>query len=482
MKLNKFEVLSHEEILKIHELSINVLWDVGIIVKSDAALRVFNDAGAVVDYKRNLVRIPEYLLKDALAYAPSNIILYDRDRKTTLNLGGENSYAWSGYCATYVSTPEGKRRIATMEDVIKFTRLADALENIKAVGVPVVPQDVSPEFAEVKTAQIMFNNTSKHVLLSQQNPTIAKVQFELAQAILEKNELEKYPIMTSLVDPTTPLTWGKDSIEVLMENSQVGIPCIIASCPISGATAPITLAGTLVVQNAEILSGILLAQLIRKGAPVIYGNAPVILDMREGTAVIATPETIILRVATTQLGKFYNLPTLSIGPDSDSHCLDEQLAWEKIITAFAAINSKANIILNSGMFASGFTASYEQLVIDNEILGYLFHLNKELEISPETLAFEQIKKVGPGKSFLGVELKSTLRHLEIEYWMPKISCRMAYKKWIEKGAKEITKISNEKANEILQMHQPVKLDFKIQEKLNQIVKDFERKRNNKIKS
>ncbi|MEM2843738.1 MAG: trimethylamine methyltransferase family protein [Candidatus Bathyarchaeia archaeon] len=473
--MTKLEVLSHDEILKIHEASMNVLYNIGIIIKSDKALKLLEGAGATVDYKRNLVRIPEYLLKEALTHAPSNIVVYDRDRKNTLNLGDDNTYAWSGYCATYILTLDlCERRMATLDDLAKFTRLADALENIHVVGMQVVPQDVPYKYADVKAAQIMFNNTSKHIFLRQSDPTVTRIQFKLAQTILGENELIRYPIMTSLVDPTTPLVWGREAAEILMENSRFGTPCIIASCPVSGGTTPITLAGTLVIQNAEILSGILIAQLIRKRAPVIYGGAPVILDPYEGTAVIGTPETVILRIAMVQLGKFYNLPTQSIGPDSDSHCLDEQNAWEKIITAAATINSRANIVLNSGMFASGLTASYEQLVIDNEILGYLFQLNKEIEVSPETLALEQIKKVGPGGSFLGIDLNYSLKHLKTEYWIPKISCRMSYRKWSEKIGKEITKIAKEKVNEILQTHQPAELQPEIQERLTQIVKTYER--------
>ena len=475
MELPATEVLSREEIQKIHESSLNVLSKIGVTVKSDAALKLLEEGGATVDYQKSLARIPSGVLEEVVKWAPSNIALYNRDRKGSLNHGGDNSYVWSGNHGTYVLTSEsGERRIATLDDVARFARLADALDNIHVVGIQAIPQDVPREYADLKSAEVMFNNTSKHVFFNQSEAAVATATLDLAQAVLGDEELEKYPIMTSLVDPTTPLAWGKDAVEILIESSRRGVPCIVASCPTTGGTAPITMAGTLVVQNAEILSGILISQLARRGAPVIYGTASMILDMREGMAALSTPEAVALRIAITQLGKSYSLPTEAIGPDSDSHCLDEQNAWEKIMTAAAAIFSRANIVMNAGMFASGYTVAYEQLTIDNEMLGWLFHLRRGIEVTPDTLAIEQIERVGPAGHFLGVDSRFALKRLETEYWLPKISCRASYAKWLRKGAKDAVKSAREETDKILQTHKPAALDSKTRKDLARIVKDFTR--------
>jgi len=473
LKLNRFEVLSRDEISKIHESSLDVLWKVGIAVRSDAALRMLEEAGCTVDHGKNLARIPRQLMEESLKWVPSNIALYDRDRKGSLDHGGENTYAWSGNVGTYVLiSASGERRTATVEDVGKFARLADALENIHVVGIQVVPQDVRGPLGEVMSAHFMFANTSKHVYFCQTDPKVAKTQFDMARAVLEGKELAKYPIMTCLVDPTTPLSWDKGPVEILIESSRAGVPCIVASCPTSGGTAPTSMAGTLVVQNAEILSGVLISQLVNRGTPVIYGTASLILDMHQGRAVLGTPETVALRIAITQLGKFYSLPTQAIGPDSDSHCLDEQNAWEKIMTAAAGISSRANIIMNAGMFASGLTVSYEQLVIDNEILGWLFHLLKGIEVSTETLAIEQIAQAGPGGHFLRGDLQFATRRLRAEYWTPGISCRWAYEKWVKTGGKDVAKTAKEKADEIRQRHEPAHLEVDTDRELGRIVEHF----------
>jgi trimethylamine--corrinoid protein Co-methyltransferase len=475
VELQALAALSREEIQEIHESSLSVLSKVGVSVKSDTALKLLEEGGATVDCQKSLAKIPVHLLEEVVKWAPSNIMLYDRDRKGSLNHGGNNSYVWSGNHGTYVTTSgSGKRRIATLDDVAKFARLADALDNVHVVGIQAIPQDVPRECADLKSAEVMFNNTSKHVFFNQSEVTVSAATIELAQAVLGGEELEKYPIMTSLVDPTTPLVWGKDAVEILIDSSKKGVPCIVASCPTTGGTAPITMAGTLVVQNAEILSGILISQLARRGAPVIYGTASMILDMREGTAALSTPEAVALRIAITQLGKFYNLPTEAIGPDSDSHCLDEQNAWEKIMTAAAAIFSRANIVMNAGMFASGYTVGYEQLTIDNEILGWLLHLRRGIEVAQDTLAVEQIERVGPAGHFLGVDSRFTLNRLKTEYWMPKISSRESYAKWLRKGARDAVGSAREETEKILKTHKPVALDPETRKDLARIVKKFMR--------
>jgi trimethylamine--corrinoid protein Co-methyltransferase len=473
LKLARLEVLSKDELLIIHQSSLEILSKIGISVSSESAIKLLQSAGCSVDFKTNIVKIPEQVLNEAIERAPSSITLYDRDLRAPCYLGGDNTYAWSGNVGTFVLTSgSGERRPAIVQDVAQFARLADALENIQVVGVQVVPQDVKGPAGEVLAAREMFANTSKHIFVCHSEPSVARTQFDMARAVLQGKELAKYPIMTSLVDPTSPLSWNRGSVEALIENAKAGVPCIIASCPISGGTAPTSLAGTLVVQNAEILSGVLISQLENPGTPVIYGTAAVIMDMHQGSAVIGTPETVLLRIAVAQLGRFYNLPTESIGPDSDSHCMDEQNAWEKMITASAVISSRANILMNAGMFASGLTVSYEQLVIDNEILGYLFHLRNGIEVTPETLAIKHIQETGPGGHFLRGDLQFAWRRLEEEYWMPDISCRMAYNTWINRGGRESMASARERTHQILEKHRPAELNSATNRRLEEIAAAF----------
>ena len=476
MKLSRLEVLSEAEISAIHQSSADVLWKVGILVRSDSVLRMLKEAGCTVDVASKVARIPQDVLEAGVKRAPSNVALYDRELKTSLDHGGSNTFAWSGNVGTFVLTSRsGERRSANIEDVGRFARVADALENIHVVGVQVVPQDVKGPLGEIMSTRQMFANTSKHIFVCHSDPSVARTQFEMTRAVLGGKRLDRFPILTSLVDPESPLTWSQGPVETLVDDAVAGVPCIVASAPTSGGTVPISLAGTLVVQNAEILSGMLISQLANPGAPVIYGTASLIMDMREGRALIGTPETVALRIAIAQLGRFYNLPTQSIGPDSDSHCLDQQNAWESAITAAAAISSQANILMDAGMFAAGLTVSYEQLVIDNEILGSLFHLRRGIEVTRETLATKQIEQVGQSGNYLRSDLQFATQRLKAEYWTSELSCRLAYGKWIRNGAKDATTTAREKADELLENHKPVELDKDTTKALDQIVENFKGK-------
>ncbi|GAH28474.1 unnamed protein product, partial [marine sediment metagenome] len=199
---------------------------------------------------------------------------------------------------------------------------------------------------------------------------------------------------------------------------------------------PGNLAGVLTVHNAEVLSGIVISQLVRKGTPVVYGSAWTTFDMRQANVVIGAPETALMRIAGAQLARFYHIPSHTIGPDSDSHCLDEQNAWEKFLTLHSAFTSGVNLVVNAGMFATGLTVSFEQLVLDNEMAGIVYRLVEGIEISPQTIALGVIKRVGPKGNFL--EEPHTLKYLRSsEHWEPKLSSRCVYEKWIEDGGKDV---------------------------------------------
>ncbi len=436
-------------------------------------MKLLAGAGCTVDFNNRIVRIPQQVLEESIKKPPSNIRLYDRDLTASMDIGDDNTYAWSGNVGTFVlKSDSGERRPANVRDVAEFARLADALDNIHVVGVQVVPQDVKGPRGEILATREMLANTSKHIFLCHSDPIVAQTQFKMAEAVLKGQDLAEFPIMTSLIDPTTPLCWDRGPVEALIENARARVPCIIASCPISGGTSPMSMAGTMVVLNAEILSGVLISQLVSPGCPVIYGAAPVMMDMHQGRAVIGTPETVALRVAIAQLGRFYRLPTMSIGPDSDSHCLDEQNAWEKMMTATAVICSQAHILMNAGMFASGLTVSHEQLVVDNEILGFLYHLRKGIEVTPETLATTNIQAVGPGGHFLSKDLHFAKRRLKEEYWVPSISCRSDYDAWVGKGAKNSLAMAREKAHKILENHRVAELDADAKRFLDGIATNF----------
>jgi len=467
------KVLSSDEVRQIDKATTEVLWNVGVSIASERACQLLEGAGARVDHGTGVVRIPEDLLRKSISSASQRILeLFDRDGVTSIRLEGRRTYNISGFDATYTFDSEaGERRPSTKHDVGEFARLADALPNIHVVGTQAIPQDVPARSAELHAVEAILNNTSKHCHFSLSDAEIAKVVFEMTRHACGKRDLSSRPPITSMASPTSPLRWEKNAIETLIETASAGIPLHIISQPIAGITAPITLASVLLLQNVETLTGLVVAQLLRPRTHVIYGYVPTVLDMREANAAIASPEGAIMRIASAQIAKHYGLPCLSAGPDTDAHIHDEQTAWEKGITGLAIYLGGADLMLNPGMFSSGLIVSYEQLVIDNEILGYLERVVRGMRANQETLVVDLLRKVGQGGQFL--KEPHTLTQFKKEHWVPDISCRAAFGRWMSKGGKDIVQSAREKARRILREYHPQELPSATREALSRIVKDFE---------
>jgi trimethylamine--corrinoid protein Co-methyltransferase len=467
------KVLSSDEVKEIDKGTTEILWNVGVSIASERACQLLEDAGARVDHKTGVARIPEDLVRKSVSSARERTIdLFDRDGVARIRLEGKRTYNISGFDATYTLDSEtGQRRPSTKYDVGEFARLADALSNIHVVGTQAIPQDVPARSAELHAAQAVLSNTSKHCHFSLSDAQIARAVFEMVRHASGRRDLSSKPPITSMASPTSPLRWEKNAIETLIETASAGVPLHIISQPIAGITAPITLAGVLLLQNVETLTGLVVAQLLRPKNPVIYGFVPTVLDMREANAVIASPEGAIMRIASAQVAKHYGLPCLSAGPDTDAHVHDEQTAWEKAITGLSICLGGADLMLNPGMFSSGLIVSYEQLVIDNEILGYIDRVARGMQVSSDTLVVDLVRKVGHGGQFL--KEAHTLREFNKEYWIPDISSRAAFGRWTHKGGRDIVKSARERARKLLSEHHPPELSRGAKEGLRQVIKDFE---------
>lgn len=475
MRLNRYRILSEDDLSRIHEASLKLLSETGMVIHSTKVIELLQEAGAKVDFERRWVRIPEDLIKITLNHLPSEIVLYDRNKNPALTLGNNESHLASGHNAIYVLDSDRlTRRAATKKDVADFAKLADALENIHLVGVQAMPQDVVPRASLLHAVEAVFNNTEKHLYFSPENSEVTRAIIGMARAVVGDESLSETPVLTCQLSSTSPLTWEGGAVEAVLEAARAGVPLVFLPQPYAGVTAPITLAGVLTVHNAEVLSGIVISQLVRKGTPVVYGSAWTTFDMREANVVIGGPETALLRIAGAELARFYQIPSHTIGPDSDSHCLDEQNAWEKFLTLHSAFTSGVNLVVNAGLFATGLTVSFEQLVLDHEMAGIVYRLLEGIEVSPETVALEVIKRVGPKGNFL--EDPHTLKHLRSgEHWQPKLSNRSVYEKWMEDGGRDVVEKAREISKGILEHHQPKNLSEEVLSRLREIIEDFEEK-------
>jgi len=478
MKLNRFSVLSKEEILEIHRVSLDLLSEVGMIIYSEEILDLLSKHGAQVNLQKKHVKIPSHLVEKSLKSIPSEISLYSRDKKSSVLLGGERPLLGSGHNAIFVFDPiKRDRRPATKKDVGDFARLADALDGIDVVGIQAMPQDINGKASLLHAVEAVFNNTKKHLFFSPDSVELTKFIFDIARVVAEESDLSNRSILTCQLSSTAPLSWEGGAGDALLETARVGVPCVVLPEPYSGVSAPITLAGTLTMHNAEVLSGIVISQLVREGAPVVYGSAWTTFDMRKGNVLTGSPETSLLRIAGAQMADFYKMPYHTTIEAGDSQCDDDQNTWERTLAIISALNSGTDLSFSAGMSAAGLNVSFEQLVLDHEIAEMVDRFIRGITVSQDTIAKQVIEKVGPRGQFLYEE--HTLKYLRLkEHWEPSLSSREIYNHWKQTGSLNIVEKANQKVQKILDSHHPDPLPSKTREEISRIVRDFEKEYGN----
>lgn len=311
MGLNLF---TKDELYAIHCATLEVLATVGIKVPGEEERRIFADNGASVT-DENIVKIPAFMVEDAIKSAPSTILLAGRNPK--------NDYAIQGRSVAFTNFGEGVRVIdphtrkavnSSKKTLCDATRICDALENITVYERALGADDVSPQVQSIHNAEAIFNNTTKHCFIGANCGYNAKQIIAMAASIQGGYEnLRERPIYTPLCCPNSPLTLNPDTSEVIVEAARAGIPVNVLSMALSGGTTPVTLAGTLVCHNAEVLSGLVLCQLVHKGNPFIYGSSTTMMDMRFTCAAVGAPELGMLNSGVAKLAQYYQLPSFVAG-------------------------------------------------------------------------------------------------------------------------------------------------------------------------
>jgi len=473
VKFADFKVLSEQEIIQIHEASINILQNTGVMIYSKKVLDLLNEKGAAVDYDKKIAKIPRRLVESCLKTVPRTIDLYDRNGNKAMTIGDRIPRCASGHNAIYIIDADtNERRNSTVRDVEEFGLISDKLEDIDIVGVPVMPQDVTPEATLIYAVKALYENTTKPLFFSTESSSVNAAIIGIMKAIAGKDDISECPTAISQLSSTSPLFWEAGAVEALLEVSQEGVPLNLLPEPMTGVSAPYTVAGLLVMHNTEVLSGIVISQLVRPGAPVIYGSSWTTYDMKHTTAIIGSPETSMLRVAGSQMAMYYNMPSHTTAPNSDANVHDEQNAWEKTISNMCAICAANDIIMNSGMFATGLTISLEQLVLDDEMNGIIRRLYRGIDVSPKTIGVEVIDNVGPrGNFFMEDHTFEFLR--SGEFREVKVSNTKHYDNWLSAGAPDVVQNARVRVKELLKSGNDKRLDSKKIEAMEKIIRDFE---------
>lgn len=457
------EFLSPDDIQAIHNTSMKLLGEVGVLFPEDEALEIFKKHGFKVEGHK--VFFSEEQVMGTIKTVPQQFTIHARNPQRDVTIGDGNPVFAPGYGAPFLvdpQSPEGKRK-PLLDDYHDLARLAHALPNQDMSGhLMVEPQDIASETAHLHMLSANMTLSDKVFIGSSEGSLGAQHTMEMID-ILFGGKPGK-PVTCGLINPLSPLGYGTEMIEALVAYAHAGQPVVVAALIMAGSTGPITLAGVLAVQNAELLAGIVLAQLINPGLPCLYGSTSTNIDLRSGALAIGSPELSLCISAHAQLARFYGLPSRGGGALTDASITDTQSGYESMFSLLTTINSGIDFVLHSSGIVSSYLAfSFEKFVMDDEICGMLRHYLNGLTVDPDTLAYDVIANVGPGGHFLGED--HTLERCRTEFWQPNLFDRSGLEAWWDGERMDTYERSRQRGQALVANHEDPPLDESIRHDL-----------------
>lgn len=461
--------LSDSHIEEIHEGSLDLLENTGIMVDHQEGLEFLEKHGAKVDYQAKRARIPRQLVSRSLETVPDRFTLAARNpAKDCPLVPGGRPYSRNGGGADFtIDLETGEFRPLLHADVKDFYKLMDALEGISFIA-PVFGQDMPVIGRDILMLNEAFNNTDKPIHLRAFTGESLKLMFEMSVIVAGgKKELKERPIVSLLEAPISPLKFLDVTVDALWLCGEYGIPLDVCVMPIAGGTGPMTMVGNVQLLNTEFLAGVVISQLANPGAPLQYAPRPMAMDMRTGFSLAGSVELGIMATAGAQMAHFYNVPVSLHGPWSDSMTHDGQSIMERMYMNLMAALAGANVLVGAGMMQQSLVISHEQLVIDDEINRIAYRSVEGFEVDSERLAREAIDRVGPGGNF--VADLHTYKFLRGERYEPTLQYRNSREAWEEAGSMTMVDRAKEKALVILEEHQPNPLPEDVRGELDKFV-------------
>ena len=465
-----WEVLDADDIDRIHEATLEILADVGIRFPSDKALTILEQNGCQVDRATQVAKLPREVVTEAVVRAPHEYVLAGRDPDADMHIDGRHSYLSNDGSGVFVyDHTTGEKRPSTKADVATSARFVDALPALSYYWGPVVTsRDVPPATKALHDAEAVFANTSKHfqtVTTVGEKP--ARCLIEMAAAIAGGTDaLRERPILSFMQCAVDPLGHDGPNLEANLVAAEHGLASGFMPMPLAAGTGPATLAGTLVVQNAETLSGVVLLQLAYPGAPCFFAGAPSVIDLKTGGYTGGSPEDYLLAAASTQLAHFYGLPmamgTMATGAKEPGW----QAAIDDSLSTFASVMSRADMMNGAGLLNGSKILSYPHTVMETEIYGIVQKVADGVIVNDETLALDVIKKVGPNGTYLAE--RHTRQHMKA-IWRPTVWDRTPYDSWLRDGKKGALEKATEIADDILANYEPAPLAEDVTRELRDIV-------------
>jgi len=449
------EILSQADVERIHQTSMRILSTVGVQFQSKEAISVFERHGLKTEGSR--VYVTEDQLWKALQTAPGQFTLRARNAERSATIGNGEPVFAPGYGAPFLIDAQGNKQVPTVDDYHRLVKLADALPNQDVSGhLLAEPGDVPAETAPLHMLYAHVIHSDKPFIGSVDSELAVRHTMEIVRILFGDDE-DGQPATLGVISSLTPLGYSREMAGALIAYAREGQALLIANLAMAGSTAPITLAGLLAMQNAEMLAGIVLSQLVNPGTPVIYGTTSTNVDMRSGALAIGSPELAQVTAAHMQLVRFYGLPSRGSGALTDANYPNAQAGLESMMGMLTVVNSGADFVLHAaGILSSYLAFSYEKFVIDDEICGRVRRFHRPLVVDDETLAYDAVARVGPGGHFLMED--QTVKRCRTEFWEPAVSDRTGLDEWIQEGRPDTLTRATERWQRLVAAHDDPPLD------------------------
>jgi trimethylamine--corrinoid protein Co-methyltransferase len=458
------QTFTEKELTRIHDTSMDLLKNIGVAFNDDEALSIFKKNGFKVDGKT--VFFSEKNIRQAIETAPACFKVAARNPAKNVSIGGEDVAFAPGYGAAFIISRDGDQRKATMADYDAFCKLVQTSHTINITGfLMAAPSDLPAETSHLNMLYSNITLCDKPFMGSPVSRAGAEDCIDMASIVWgSKEKLKEKPVTLSLITPLSPLQYTAGMAGSVVTLTRYNQACIFGALLMAGASGPITIAGLLVQQNAEILAGVTLTQLVRPGAPVIVGGTSAILDMRTGSLSMGAPEVARISSATIQMAKFYNLPARSGCAVTDAHFPNAQAGFESALNLYVALRNGSNFILHAAGILGAYNAmSFEKFIIDEELCSQILESLKPVAITDESIDLELIKDVGIGGNYL--THPKTYEQCRTAFYLSNLVNRRGFPEWQEDGAQHIDDRATEILNERISQYVKPDIDPQIEKDL-----------------
>lgn len=427
-------LLAPEDVRRIHDATLEVLETVGVVVHSQRALDVLAAHGATVDRRTTVARIPAAAVERALASVPRTVVLGARDPAFDLPLDGQHLFLSADGCGVAARDPEsGEVRPSRKQDVADCARVVEALDGLAATSAVVSALDCPPATRVLHEFDACVRHSRKHtIVVSIKEEREARHLLRMAEAIAGgREELRRRPLFTAIICTVSPLHQERFGMDLALFLAEAGVPVSFYPMPILGATAPATVAGAAVVNNAEFLSALTVVQLACPGAPVLHGGGPTAMSMRSGAYLSSAPEALVLRGIQGHMADHYGVPTWYGAGATTAKEPGIQSAYENALGMFMAYANGADLTFGSGLLDGSRILCLENLVVDAEVFGVVTRLLQGVTVDDESLALDLIRETGFAGTYLAAA--HTRRHAR-DLWQPLLSETGTYEAWRAAGS------------------------------------------------